>query len=211
MNYDFKEVPIQVIRGFIETHHYSHNVNGCKVSKCFALYDKDTLVGAILFGALSTTAWRRYALQEKDVVELRRLVCLDGCPRNTLSWFIAKALKILKRTSDHRIVISYADPLYGHVGYIYQAANWSYVGRTAKDKVYFTPDGKMYHSRALRTKYKGKYKPFAKKLQEQYVNGELTEKIVPGKHIYVYNLIGRHKRSNKPYPKGDKTGKDSHL
>ena len=76
-------VAVAVVRSFIEEHHYSKSINGCKVSMEFAIYEAGEMVGAVLFGPLSTTAWKRYGEKEGDVVELRRLVCLDRCPHNT--------------------------------------------------------------------------------------------------------------------------------
>ena len=124
-------VAVAVVRPFIEAHHYSKSINGCKVSMAFALYEAGEMVGAVLFGPLSTTAWKRYGEKEADVVELRRLVCLDRCPRNTESWLIAKCLRVLKRETAHKVCVSYADPYHGHCGTIYQAANWNYEGQTA--------------------------------------------------------------------------------
>jgi len=195
------EVPRSEVRDFIETNHYSKNINGVKVSKCFALYYKDTLVGAMLFGELSTTAWKKYSDKESDVVELRRLVCLDECPRNTESWFIAKTIKILKKTTKYKVIVSYADPYHSHLGTIYQAANWNYQGTTNKDVLLKDPEGKLYHSRAMRTKYKGNLKPFAKRLTELMESGKLELVTVPGKHIYTYSLVGIHKPTSTPYPK----------
>jgi len=194
-------VPITEVRGFLETHHYSKSINGCKIAFAFALYNTDELVGAALFGELSTTAWKKYGKSEKDVVELRRLVCLDACQRNTESWFIAKCLKHIKSASDYKTCISYADPYHGHIGIVYQAANWQYLGQTASDTMFKTPEGRLYHSRAMRTKYKGDYKPFVKKLRDMYASGLLTEVKCPGKHIYSYSLVGKQSPSKLPYPK----------
>jgi hypothetical protein len=197
------EVSVGQVRDFIEQHHYSKNINGCKVSKCFALYYESTMVGAMLFGQLSTTSWKKYAEKEEHVVELRRLVCLDSCAKNTESWFIAKAIRILKKEAKYKVCVSYADPHYGHMGFVYQAANWSYHGQTAPDTVLLTEEGKRYHSRAMRTKYNGELKPFAKRLQQLHSEGRLTEIKVPGKHIYTYTLVGKHKAVGLPYPKDE--------
>jgi hypothetical protein len=196
-----KEVPVSVIRNFIETNHYSKSINGCKVSNCYALYYDEELVGSILFGGLSTTAWKKYSDKESDVVELRRLTCLDSCPRNTESWFLSRCIKLLKKESQYKIIVSYADPYHDHVGIIYQASNWSYRGTTNKDTLLKTPDGKLYHSRAMRTKYNGKLKPFAQRLCDMHEQGVLEIVQVPGKHIYTYNLIGIQEPTKLPYPK----------
>lgn len=199
------QVPVSDVRSFIEANHYSGSINGCKVSLAFALYEAGELVGAALFGALSTTAWKRYGKSEAEVVELRRLVCLDRMPRNTESWFIAQCLRKLKKATSYRVCVSYADPHHGHVGIIYQAANWSYEGTTPADTAFRTPDGRTYHSRALRTKYKGEYKPFVKRLRDLQENGLLEEIHLPGKHIYTYLLRGRQPPTQNPYPKSSST------
>jgi hypothetical protein len=38
------------VRQFIETNHYSHNVNGVKIAFCFKVLFNDALVGGIIFG-----------------------------------------------------------------------------------------------------------------------------------------------------------------
>ena len=199
---DIKEVELKQVRKFIETHHYSRNVNGLKVSKCYGLYIENELKGALLFGQLSTTAWKKYATNEKDIVELRRMVVLDDMPKNTGTFFLSKAIKMIKKSTKFKIIVSYADPYHGHCGIIYQAANWSYWGETATDVLLKTPEGKLYHSRAMRTKYKGKLKPFAERLVALERGGLLEKVNIPGKHVYIYQLTGKHHRSNKKqYPK----------
>lgn len=96
-NYNIETVPVGRIRDFIEKYHYSHNINGLKISQCYALFDGTLLVGAIIFGQLTTTAWKKYGEKESDVVELRRMVVSDCCPVNTNTWFMSRALKHLKK------------------------------------------------------------------------------------------------------------------
>lgn len=190
------------IKEYVEKYHYSHNINGLKIASCFCLLDdQDVVCGALIFGALSTTAWKKYGKKEEDVVELRRMVVSDTMPCNTNTFFLSKAIKILKRETNFKICISYADPEYGHSGIVYQAANWNYEGMTAADEVLETPDGKRYHSRAMRTKYKGELKPFAKRLKQLDEKGLLKRIKVRGKHIYSYNLKGKQIVVNKNYPK----------
>lgn len=202
MNYQFSLVDVSSVRNFIENNHYSKSINGVKVSCCFALYDQDSvLVGACLFGQLSTTAWKKFGEKESDVLELRRLVTLDSCKKNTESWFIAKCVKWINKNTDVKVLVSYADPMYGHVGYVYQASNWNYIGKTPIDKGYIDVEtGKQYHSRALRTKYKGDYKPFVKRLRKKLEGGLLESITLLGKFCYTYNLRSKNVNKNK-YPK----------
>jgi hypothetical protein len=148
------------------------------------------LVGAVLFGAMSTTAWKKFGSLEKNVLELRRLVLLDNVGKNSESRTIGFCLRYIKKhDKDVEIVVSYADPLHGHSGTIYKASNFEYIGVSGKDSGFKDLDtGRIYHSRALRTKYKGEYKPFVKKLREKLQNGLLIPYKIPPKNCYIYRL-----------------------
>lgn len=151
---------------------------------------------------MATTAWKKFGTKESDVLELRRLVIKRGYDRNINSWFVSKTIKYLKRNTETKVIVSYADPYYEHKGYIYQALNFIYLGLSGKDKGYKdTETGKTYHSRALRTKYKGEYKPFVQELRKKLESGKLEEVLFPGKHTYVYPLCKHISFSSLPYPK----------
>ena len=178
------------IRVFVETHHYSRSVNGVKIRQCFKVMHEGRLVGGVIFGALSTTAWKKFGTAETDVLELRRLVLLDEAARNSESRVVGFCLRWVKQNiPEVRIVVSYADPAHGHTGVIYRASNFKYVGKSASDKGFTDIEtGKTYHSRALRTKYKGHYKPFVCRLRQKQKNGLLVETVLPGKHCYTYEI-----------------------
>jgi hypothetical protein len=175
---------------FVEQHHYSHNLNGVKISFCFSATYKGALVGAVVYGQFSTTAWKRFGESEKEVLELRRLVFLDSVGKNAESRMIGYTLRWIKKNAPEiKIVVSYADPMHGHSGVIYKASNFEYIGLSGKDRGFTDPEtGRTYHSRALRTKYNGDYKPFVKKLRAKYDQGELISIELPGKHCYVYKI-----------------------
>ena len=181
------------IRSFVETHHYSRTVNGVKITACFRVDYLDTLVGAVVYGQMSTTAWKKFSASEADVLELRRLVLVDECPKNSESRVVGWTLRhIRKSIPGVSVVVSYADPHHGHTGVIYKASNFEYLGESAKDIGFRNPiTGKIYHSRALRTKYSGDYKPFVKELRFLKEIGVLEPVALPGKHCWVYRLKGR--------------------
>jgi hypothetical protein len=190
------ECPVSDIRKFIETNHYSKNINGVKISVCFKLLHGEELIGAALFGEMSTTAWKRFGTSEKDVLELRRLVLVDDTPRNTESWFLSRILKLLRASTKYKICVSYADPNHGHTGIIYKATNFVFMGMSGRDVGFKdTETGKIYHSRALRTKYKGDFKPFVKKLRQKLEEGILIPIDLLPKYCYTYNLNDKRKRS----------------
>ncbi len=188
MNFNCLLCDRKEIRDFVEEWHYSHNINGLMSSYCFKLMDGDKIIGAMIYGKLGmANAWKKYGEKESDVIELRRLVCIDDTPKNTESFFIGKTLRYLKQNTDIKTIISYADPNYGHSGIIYQATNFTNIGKTSKGKVIFW-NGKKYHDKAIRTYYKGQLKPFAKKLKEALDNGEAKYEIQQPKIIYLMKL-----------------------
>lgn len=64
----------------------------------------------------------------KDVLELNRLVILPSySEKNLASSFVGKALRLLPRK---KIIVSYADTMWGHIGKVYQSTNWHYTGAT---------------------------------------------------------------------------------
>lgn len=196
INYQIELVERPVVRDFIEKHHYSHNINGLMSSYCFAMYDQDNnMVGAMIYGKLGmANAWKKYGDDPNEVMELRRLVLVDDTPKNSESFFIGYTLRWLKRNTPVRTVVSYADPNYGHSGVIYRATNFEHVGMTSPGRVIMYR-GKKYHDKAIRTKYKGKLKPFAAELKKALETGEAEYVKQLPKHIYVKQL-------RKPRPGG---------
>lgn len=176
------------IKDFIEKWHYSESINGLISDYCFKLVYKNEIIGAIIYGRFGMAGvWKRYGENQNDVTELRRLCCIDDTPKNTESYFIGKTLRWLIKNTDIKTVISYADPEFNHEGTIYKASNFELIGRTSKGRV-IIHKGRRYHDKAIRTKYKGKLKPFAIKLKEALDKKEAYYKTTEGKFIYKYNL-----------------------
>jgi len=158
---------------FIEHWHYSKNVNGLTTDYCFKLLDSGgNMIGAMIYGKIAmANVWKKYSSKENELIELKRLCCIDNTPKNTESFFIGYTLRCLKRNTEIKTVISYADTTYSHEGTIYKATNFLHCGMTAKGRV-IMHDGKRYHDKTIRTKYKGKLKPFAVKIKEAIESGE---------------------------------------
>jgi len=178
------------VSSFIETNHYSGSINGCYTDYCFRLMDGDKMIGAAFFGRMAmANQWKRFGVCEADVIELRRMCCIDDTPRNTESYFIGKMLRWLQKNTEIKTVVSYADAEYGHQGTIYKASNFKYLGFQKGAKVIMW-DGKRYHDKAIRTKYNGVLKPFAVRLKQALIDGLAHYKETAGKHTYVYELRG---------------------
>jgi hypothetical protein len=188
------------IEPFIKAWHYSGSINGCISDYCFKLVDQGEMIGAMFFGRMAmANQWRRFAEKEADVTELRRMCCIDETPKNTESFFIGKALKLLKKQTTLKTVVSYADAEYGHAGVIYKASNFEYLGKKAGAKV-INYNGRKYHDKCIRTKYKGVLKPFAVRIKDALEAGDAQYVTTAGKHTYVYQLRRRtheHKTHKK--------------
>lgn len=188
-----KPTTIQYVRDFVETWHYSSNVNGLRISNVFGLFYQENLIGAMIYGPLGmANTWKKYADSEDQVVELRRLCCIDDTPRNTESYFIGKTLRWLKKNTSYKVVVSYADTFHNHQGTIYKASNFEHHGMTAKGRV-IDYNGKTYHDKCIRTYHIDKYgnknlKPFAQRVKDALESGDAKYVETPGKHIYVYKL-----------------------
>ena len=73
-----KPVSIQQVKNFVEQWHYSKNVNGLNISNVFGLFYDNQLLGTIIYGSLSmANTWRKYGNSEDEVIELKRLCCVD--------------------------------------------------------------------------------------------------------------------------------------
>lgn len=177
------------ISSFIEKNHYSKSINGCISDFCFSMNNPDgEMVGAMFFGRMAMAGqWKKYGKSGSEVIELRRLCCIDETPKNAESFFIARAMKILKKLWGGKVVVSYADAEYGHSGVIYKASNFEYLGKTSGARVIYF-NGKKYHDKTIRTKYKGELKPFARKVKEALDSGEAFYKNTSGKHVYLMRI-----------------------
>ena len=193
-NYTVEICERKEIKEFIEEWHYSHSINGLMSDYCFKLMDGDKLIGAMIYGRMAmANVWKKYGDKKEDSIELRRLCCIDDTPKNTESYFIGQTMKWLIKNTKIKTIVSYADPEYGHEGVIYQATNFDLIGKTSVGRVIMF-NGRKYHDKSIRTKYKGELKPFAQKIKNALDEGDAYYKKTKGKNIYVYNLSKRRKQ-----------------
>lgn len=196
-SYTVKHVQRRDITHFIEKWHYSKSINGCISDYCFGLYDDDnTLIGAMFYGRLAMhNQWKRFGDRVEDVTELRRLCCIDNTYKNTESYFIGHTLRWLALHTNIKTVVTYADKDFNHTGVIYKASNFTQLDDSKGNKVIIDSTGKRYHDKAIRTKYKGKLKPFAARLVSELASKTAYYIKTLGKYTYIYNL--KRKNSNE--------------
>ena len=199
--YTVEQIPRKSIVGFIEKHHYSHNVNGVQSIYHFGLFREGnfglpTMIGAMMYAypSMPSTAAKYNPINPNRCLELRRLVCIDDTPKNTESYFIGQTFRWLKEYTDMEVIVSFADTHYGHDGVIYKATNFEYLGETSKGQVLMV-DGKEMHSRSMNQKKR----PYSREIKRRYDNGDenIFFKDRSPKKIYVYYLDKKIKRKIK--------------
>ena len=127
------------------------------VSAAFGLYRDADLVGVCVYGTPASRHLQlgAYPSDPGMVLELNRLWVADEMAKNTESWFVSRTLRAI----GPRMVVSYADTVQGHVGYVYRALNFHYAGWTDMERKTarydYIPHDVGAHSReAFRSGYK---------------------------------------------------------
>jgi hypothetical protein len=187
--YQVKSIDTYLTKEWLLKKHYAKRIPS--ISYSFGLFENDIMVGIMTIGKPASNALCIGVCgidYSKYVFELNRLCVNDGLEKNVLSYFLSNCFKLIK---DNLIIISYADTSQGHHGYIYQATNWIYTGKTKERTDIGFENGK--HSRH-----------YDKNLDK------LNRKNRSSKHRYIY-FLGKMKKEFKeklnykiePYPKGE--------
>ncbi len=109
-----------------------------------------SLEGAVTLGCGPMNGHRLVeGASRDDYLCLTRLWLSELLPKNSESRVLAIVARLLRRYTEVKFLLSYADPSRGHVGTIYQAAGWTYVGRSSASDLYRVGSGKPQHSRTL--------------------------------------------------------------
>lgn len=128
--------------------HYSKSIP--TVQYAYNVYnDNDDWCGVILFsGGANNNLPKSFNKNVGEVLELVR-VALNGKQEQT-SKAVAMALKQLHKDDKLvDIVVSYADHRQKHLGTIYQATNWIYLGLTITSDTQYFYKGKWTHERTI--------------------------------------------------------------
>ena len=130
--------------------HYLHRWPGVVVST-IGMWRGPLLVGVIVFALPPRETMKRYNVPL--AWELARLFIFDSEPFNSETWFMAKAIRwVRKEHPEVKLLVSYADPSHGHQGVIYKAANLKQDGRTDQERKTprfdYSVAGKIYSRRS---------------------------------------------------------------
>lgn len=182
---DHKEM---ILSNLIKENHYSKKI-AVNTTYWFTLKDlDDKVIGAMQVGLPNTkNAENKYAPGGK-LLELKRLACIENTPKNTESFFIGAVMRWLIKNTKVTHILSYADSNQGHVGTIYKASNFTYLGQTPQ-----ASNCVVLHNGVqipTRTAYNKKL-PIYKEIQEGRKSGTTKNIYLKPKHIYLYNLENR--------------------
>ena len=102
--------------------------------------------------------------EQQGLFELSRL-CIEpstqSCEYNITSWFVSRAIRQLRKDTEVKAIISYADSNH-HTGTIYRACNFKYAGLTDARKDFYFADGTK-HSRGRVKGSEGEWKDRSRK------------------------------------------------
>lgn len=134
----------------VKNWHYSRKLPSGKLF-IRGVWENGVFIGVVIFSRGATnTIGSPYGLEQTECVELTRVALNKHV--TPVTQIVAAALKDLKRANPGlRLVVSYADPMQGHLGGIYQAGNWVYTGQ-GKAAPEFVIRGVQMHMRSIHAK-----------------------------------------------------------
>lgn len=127
--------------------HYSHVMPSGKLIK-YGVWEDNRFIGCIIFGrGANNHIGQPYKLAVTEVCELVRIALSSH--QNPVSRIVGISIRLLRANNPAlRLIVSYADPAQGHVGSIYQAMNWIYVGKSQAQREMMI-NGRIVHKRAV--------------------------------------------------------------
>lgn len=152
------------------------------ISFAFGLFRGEKLEGVVTYGTPASAPLRSGIAGAEfapSVLELNRL-CLRSNRKNDASMLVGRSLKLLPKG---RIVVSFADISQGHIGYVYQATNFTYCGLSAKRTDWAVKGKEHLHGQTIADEFRGSANRAAD-MREKY-GDDFYLKPRPRKHRYI--------------------------
>ncbi len=195
-----KPIPVVAAKRLVERHHYLHSLpGGTKLT--LGVFTGEELLGTVVLGAGPANAFSLvHGATPDDSLCLTRLWLSDRLPRNSESHVVAIVLRTMKQHTSIKFMVTYADPAQGHLGTIYQACGWLYIGPSEPMPLYDLGDGKARQSRSLAHGF-GTHS--VKHLLARGVHVKLVEQSCKHRYIYFLDFTWRPRLKPRvlPYPK----------
>ena len=195
-DYEIKKISKRDTEDILKKFHYlSKQGFSFRSGFNYGLFIEDKLIGVAVFHTLSVpeTAKGCFGLQrnkQQGLYELGRLALdPEEYEPNLTSWFLSRAIKMLRKEIEVKAILSYADSRY-HNGYIYQATNFKYYGLTDPKKDFWILQEDGTYKKHQRGKIKG-------------LQGEWRERNRKHRYLLIFDKELVCKWKEQPYPKNN--------
>jgi len=175
VHYDITRVSSAVCAEILNKYHYLKDISkGFKSGYNYGLMIDELCVGVCIFTGfpvpeLSTGMLGLSRDDQDGLFELSRLCLLPNIQgednHNMASWFVARAIRQLRKDITVRVILSYADADF-HSGTVYRACNFKYYGLSASKKDFWIGDdssGYVKHVRGPMKGLSGEWRPRSRK------------------------------------------------
>lgn len=171
--------PLKEGQRLVEQHHYARGGSNTCVYMHGLYYWTGRLVGVawwlpptrVACESVNKDNWRK-------VIALTRLVVAPGVPKNACSFMLSRSVKLIKKDRRFTDLVTYADESQGHLGTIYRATNWNYVGKTGPYPRWVDPKtGRQVASQATKTRTKAQMLALGYELDGKFFKHKYTLKL----------------------------------
>jgi hypothetical protein len=150
-HYCVEWMPKRLADDFVAKRHYSGSAVWASHTHLAVRDSAGGVCGVMQFGpSMNPKATSKViaGLEPRALVELNRMVFLDGHDRNLPSWAISKAVAMIRKDRPHvQVVQSFADERCKKLGAVYQASNFIFIGSHVTE--FYFLDGEWFHRSLL--------------------------------------------------------------
>jgi len=138
-----KVVPKKLAKDYILKNHYMGTFPNSVVS--FGIFKNRVLNGVISFGYSLSTLNKAASIipdiKKDECLEMQRMFLSDNLGHNAESKSLNTCLKLIKKNTGVRVVITHSGGCKNDCGIVYQASGWFYYGKKKCDDFYLTDKG----------------------------------------------------------------------
>jgi predicted RNA-binding Zn-ribbon protein involved in translation (DUF1610 family)/GNAT superfamily N-acetyltransferase len=155
VQFNFEDISERIIDSrtaelFIGQYHYASRLGRSGINLGYFIGDK--LIAVIIYSlAVRQEVAERLGMRYKDIRELSRLAIHPSYQvKNLASHLISRSIKYIKYNhNDIKLLVSFADSTYNHIGTVYKASNWVLDGIVEPSYWYIDNDGFVCHKKTL--------------------------------------------------------------
>lgn len=153
---------------------------------------------------------KMFGIEPAELAVLARGACVHWAPPGTNSRLVAWTCRLLARARAAKMILAYSDTDAGEIGTIYQACNWTYVGRGAATTQFVAPNGRVFDQSIVANikRNHGLDNVRWADQRDALLAAGWDEQVSNPKHRYVYvldkgdaALVDRIAAMRLPYPK----------